>query len=192
MNRAATLKRFTLTDIKDCVTDVSQIAGLYKEGKPKACNKERRNKYYQDNKEKITAARFVNKDAINARRAELRRVKKIERKELKAKQSAGRKERRKMGYGGALSASGRRSEAIAATGQRLSKGLREKLMASQRGLCVCCGEILGENAHLDHIMPIALGGSNTDDNMQLLRQRCNNQKHAKHPVDFMQSRGFLL
>jgi len=36
------------------------------------------------------------------------------------------------------------------------------------------------------------GGSNTDDNMQLLRKLCNLQKHAKHPVDFMQERGFLL
>jgi 5-methylcytosine-specific restriction endonuclease McrA len=51
---------------------------------------------------------------------------------------------------------------------------------------------LGDNYHIDHIMPLALGGSNTDDNIQLLRQRCNNQKCAKHPVDFMQSRGFLL
>jgi 5-methylcytosine-specific restriction endonuclease McrA len=51
---------------------------------------------------------------------------------------------------------------------------------------------LGDNYHLDHITPITLGGSNTDDNMQLLRQRCNNQKYNKHPIDFMQSRGFLL
>lgn len=56
----------------------------------------------------------------------------------------------------------------------------------------CCGLPLGDNYHIDHIMPLALGGSNTDDNIQLLRQRCNNQKCAKHPVDFMQSRGFLL
>lgn len=74
----------------------------------------------------------------------------------------------------------------------LSKGLSDKLFALQRGKCACCGQPLGERFHLDHIMPLALGGSNTDDNIQLLRQRCNNQKHAKHPVDFMQSRGFLL
>ena len=38
----------------------------------------------------------------------------------------------------------------------------------------------------------ALGGLNADSNMQLLRAECNLQKSAKHPVDFMQSRGFLL
>lgn len=74
----------------------------------------------------------------------------------------------------------------------LTKGLAAKLFALQRGMCACCKLPLGENYHMDHIMPLALGGTNTDDNMQLLRQRCNNQKSAKHPVDFMQERGLLL
>ena len=74
----------------------------------------------------------------------------------------------------------------------LSSGLKSRLFTLQRGKCACCGLPLGSNYHMDHIMPLALGGPNTDDNIQLLRQRCNNQKHSKHPVDFMQSRGFLL
>jgi hypothetical protein len=74
----------------------------------------------------------------------------------------------------------------------LSTGLSSKLFKLQRGKCACCGLPLGKNYHLDHIMPLALGGLHVDTNMQLLRQRCNNQKSAKHPVDFMQSRGFLL
>lgn len=74
----------------------------------------------------------------------------------------------------------------------LSKGIVAKLLFLQRGRCACCGRPLASNFHLDHIVPLALGGSNTDDNVQLLRQRCNNQKRAKHPIDFMQSRGFLL
>ena len=77
-------------------------------------------------------------------------------------------------------------------GDRLSPGLVEKLFKLQRGLCACCGKPLGDNYHLDHRMPLALGGKNVDDNMQLLTQRCNNQKGAKHPVEFMQSRGLLL
>lgn len=44
----------------------------------------------------------------------------------------------------------------------------------------------------DHIMPMDLGGSNDASNLQLLCQSCNSSKHAKHPVDFMQERGFLL
>ena len=77
-------------------------------------------------------------------------------------------------------------------GGGLSKGLIEKLFKLQKGKCPCCGLALGSNYHLDHVMPLALGGEHEDSNMQLLRQRCNNQKHAKHPIDFMQSRGFLL
>jgi 5-methylcytosine-specific restriction endonuclease McrA len=74
----------------------------------------------------------------------------------------------------------------------LSKGFSAKLFKLQKGKCPCCHQPLGENYHLDHIVPLALGGSNTDDNIQLLRQKCNQQKHAKHPIDFMQQRGFLL
>lgn len=81
---------------------------------------------------------------------------------------------------------------IRATGEKLSKGIVEKLFALQKGMCPCCALPLGSNYHLDHIVPLFLGGENTDENMQLLRQRCNNQKNKKHPVDFMQSRGFLL
>lgn len=79
-----------------------------------------------------------------------------------------------------------------ANGGLLSKGIRNRLFNLQKGKCVCCGEPLGSDYHMDHIMPLALGGVNEDWNMQLLKQQCNNQKKAKHPVEFMQSRGFLL
>lgn len=85
----------------------------------------------------------------------------------------------------------RRARKVEAGG-KLSKGLAERLFTLQRGKCACCGKSLGKDSHLDHIMPLALGGSNTDSNMQLLRGICNRQKSAKHPIDFMQQRGFLL
>lgn len=74
----------------------------------------------------------------------------------------------------------------------ISKGIIEKLKLLQKGKCVCCGQPLGEDFQLDHIMPLALGGSNSDENLQLLKGLCNRQKRAKHPIDFMQQRGFLL
>lgn len=74
----------------------------------------------------------------------------------------------------------------------LSPDIVPKLMRLQKGLCPCCKEPLGKSYHIDHIMPIALGGSNTDNNVQLLRAECNLRKHAKHPIDYMQSKGFLL
>lgn len=78
------------------------------------------------------------------------------------------------------------------SGGKLSKGLAAKLFILQKGKCPCCKQPLGDDYQLDHIMPLALGGSNSDENIQLLRAECNKQKHAKHPMDFMQSRGFLI
>lgn len=78
-------------------------------------------------------------------------------------------------------------------GGRLSPDLPAKLMVLQRGKCpVCRCELNKKNYHLDHIEPIALGGSHDDKNIQLLCKHCNMTKNAKHPIDFMQSRGFLL
>lgn len=74
----------------------------------------------------------------------------------------------------------------------LSKGIIEKLMKLQKGKCACCGKLLGNDYHLDHIFPIKLGGKNIDSNVQLLLSKCNLEKNAKHPVIFMQQRGFLL
>jgi hypothetical protein len=74
----------------------------------------------------------------------------------------------------------------------LTLGLSLRLFQLQKGKCACCKKPLGSNYHMDHIMPLALGGTNTNDNIQLLRARCNLQKQAKHPVDFMQQRGYLL
>lgn len=77
-------------------------------------------------------------------------------------------------------------------GGKLSAGLAERLFKLQRGKCPCCKQPLGTDYHMDHIMPIDLGGANEDWNIQLLRSNCNQRKHAKHPIDFMQQKGFLL
>lgn len=80
-----------------------------------------------------------------------------------------------------------------ARGGVLSTGIVDDLMEKQRGKCACCRTDLRKAGHhIDHIMPLAKGGTNTDDNVQLLCPECNLSKHARHPVDFMQQRGFLL
>lgn len=78
------------------------------------------------------------------------------------------------------------------TGGKLSRGLARKLFVLQRGKCPCCGKPLGKDYHLDHIVPLSRGGQNVDSNIQLLRKTCNHQKHARSPVEFMRSRGFLI
>lgn len=74
----------------------------------------------------------------------------------------------------------------------ISKGITEKLMALQRGKCAVCKASVKDKHHLDHIMPLSLGGTNEDSNIQILCPSCNCSKGAKHPQDFMNSRGFIL
>lgn len=66
------------------------------------------------------------------------------------------------------------------------------LFLKQKAKCAVCTEGIKNGFHVDHISPLARGGTNWPKNLQLLCQRCNNQKHAKDPIDFMQEKGFLL
>ncbi len=71
------------------------------------------------------------------------------------------------------------------------KDYYKTLLTLQNNQCIVCKNKLIKY-HLDHIMPIALGGTNDYKNIQLLCPTCNHQKHAKHPIDFMQQKGYLL
>jgi 5-methylcytosine-specific restriction endonuclease McrA len=66
-----------------------------------------------------------------------------------------------------------------------------RLFARQRGRCAACRKPL-KLYHVDHIVALARGGSNDWTNLQLLCPPCNQQKHARDPIEFMQSRGFLI
>jgi 5-methylcytosine-specific restriction endonuclease McrA len=77
------------------------------------------------------------------------------------------------------------------SGGRIGVLLYDKLYVLQKGRCVVCRDAF-EKMDMDHIFPLALGGSNAEENIQLLCSLCNNRKHVKHPVDFMQANGYLL
>lgn len=76
-------------------------------------------------------------------------------------------------------------------GGTLSPGLRNILLKKQGGRCALCYHMLGDDIHMDHILPLKLGGPNTDNNIQLLHKKCNSRKGAKHPVDYLRSLGLL-
>jgi hypothetical protein len=60
-------------------------------------------------------------------------------------------------------------------GPRLDAGEYEVLEARQNFRCAVCGSILDRAArpHVDHMVPVSLGGSSEPDNLQLLCLRCN-------------------
>lgn len=76
--------------------------------------------------------------------------------------------------------------------QRLPWGTTQKLGRLQKWKCAICSRSVKASYHIDHVMPLALGGKHEPANLQLLCPSCNVRKSAKHPVDFMRERGFLL
>lgn len=64
--------------------------------------------------------------------------------------------------------------------------------AAQRYKCAICRVSTKNHMHVDHIRPLALGGSNFAENLQILCPACNMRKAAKDPVVAMQEVGFLL
>jgi 5-methylcytosine-specific restriction endonuclease McrA len=70
----------------------------------------------------------------------------------------------------------------------------EWLLNKQKNKCAhsWCRISLADGHHVDHMVPLALGGSNDRRNIQLLCEPCNLKKHAKHPIDFAQEHGLLL
>jgi len=56
----------------------------------------------------------------------------------------------------------------------IPRGLRERILDRAAGLCECCGERLGEmnQPEIDHIKPQALGGTDDEDNLQVLGRHC--------------------
>lgn len=67
-----------------------------------------------------------------------------------------------------------------------------RILGMQKGKCAECSTTLGGKYHIDHIMPIALGGANWPKNLQCLCAPCNLKKSAKHPLDWARQNERLL
>ena len=69
--------------------------------------------------------------------------------------------------------------------QRFSQELRRALYRAQGGRCVYCSRKLQTAlSHIDHITPVAQGGTNARDNMQLLCPGCNTRKGDRTDQEF--------
>lgn len=56
----------------------------------------------------------------------------------------------------------------------------------QSGRCYWCGVKVGRRYHVDHVIPLALGGSNGKENIVIACAHCNQSKGAKMPHEFSQ------
>lgn len=60
-------------------------------------------------------------------------------------------------------------------------GFITELLKAQENRCAACFIDVSNKYHIDHIMPIALGGDNRENNLQILCPKCNMCKNDKHP-----------
>lgn len=71
----------------------------------------------------------------------------------------------------------------------------DQLFKLQKGRCAnpkCRKRLSVGQFHIDHIVPIARGGSNDRRNLQLMCAHCNQAKHSKDPVIWAREHGLLI
>jgi len=128
--------------------------------------------WYHANKERVTAVKAVYAEAHPEKLA-----------------AAQRKWRLRNGPRLAMHARNYYARKIGAAGEP-SADVVAVLLKEQRGKCKICSCRLSESGYeVDHIMPLSLGGSNADENLQLLCPSCNRHKKNIHPVEYMRRIG---
>jgi len=168
--------------------------------KCKLCERE----YNQANKEKIREYQKANSEKIRLRKSELY---KANRESVRAKHATyyaanrGQICARIAEYNSenpeksAERSRNRRARKRNAEGKHTAEDVRA-IFSAQRGLCANCKTKLFKSGakkyHIDHIMPLALGGTNWPSNLQCLCQFCNQSKHAKDPVAWARGQGRLI
>jgi len=93
---------------------------------------------------------------------------------------------------GRVKAHRRRIRLEAAGGDNYTRQDIERIYELQRGCCAACTKKLNGKYHIDHRIPVAKGGNNTKENIDLLCPPCNHRKSAKLPHVFAQENGRLI
>lgn len=75
---------------------------------------------------------------------------------------------------------------------KISQSDIEKIKSAQANKCANCLKSIKKSYHIDHIQPIARGGENKSENIQILCPSCNLRKKDKCPYDWALQNGRLL
>lgn len=77
-------------------------------------------------------------------------------------------------------------------GGRLPYGTIPSIGEQQRWRCAACRKGIRKVYHIDHIIPLCLGGRHEPRNIQLLCPTCNLRKGGRRPEEYMRQLGHLL
>jgi 5-methylcytosine-specific restriction endonuclease McrA len=86
----------------------------------------------------------------------------------------------------------RKARKRGAPGSHTAADLAAILKAQNHRCAYCRSDLRKAKRHVDHIQPLARGGSNDRANLQYLCAPCNLAKGARDPVEFAQELGRLL
>ena len=170
-----------------------------------ACGKHATKAWVGNNADKMRAMRAeyekLNYECIKARKSADRLANPAKHKRRSAKWYEKNKESRKLTVLAWRAANREKCKAAKqnhrakelAGGTHTAKDIAS-LFKTQKGKCAhsWCRVLLPKSYHVDHVMPLARGGTNDRKNLQLLCPPCNLRKNAKHPIDFAQENGLLL
>lgn len=67
-----------------------------------------------------------------------------------------------------------------------------RILKMQNGRCAYCSAVVWHGYHVDHITPLARGGTQWPRNLQITCAFCNLSKNARDPLEFARSIGLLL
>lgn len=159
--------------------------------------KSRQARYYAENSERIKACVKAYREANPEKTTEMQaayyvanreKVRALNAEWIKANPERNREIHR-------AKSSRRRALKKGAGGDHTASEVR-LILLGQRGLCANCKAVLVRSGagkyHVDHIVPIALGGTNDKGNLQCLCPSCNIRKSAKDPIRWANENGRLL
>ena len=164
---------------KNCLCDSAR----YADGRCKTCVLQRNAKWAAAHRDLVNA----NSRAWNSKNGEKKRALNTVYRQVKQKEINEKRKRQRAADPSLERIKAAKRRALKKqNGGKLSTNIVQLLLQKQNGLCACCATPMNGQFHLDHIMPLSLGGANSDDNVQLLLPKCNLQKYNLHPEKFLE------
>lgn len=151
----------------------------------------KRNRYIQD-KERISASRkeyrVLNRDRINKNTEQWRRTHpdaraQYRRDNLDREKENQRNHRQRFPEKHRADEARRRARKLGAGGTYTRDDILHQLQA-QKGRCWWCEAKVGDKYHVDHLIPLARGGSNDARNIVISCPKCNMSKNDKLPSEW--------